>query len=101
MTKLEIEKENKELKAKIRELQKTAKVASEVSGELADTAYGISVIEEEDGKKWLAVVRISFDLAKNCAIIDKESLVIKARGPLAGLAKESIVTEIIKRSKEI
>ena len=100
MTKIEIEKENKELKAKIRELQKTAKVASEVSGELPDLGYGITVVEE-DGKKSLGLVKLSFHLDSNRVIIDKESLVIKARGPLAGLAKESIVTEIIKRSKEI
>lgn len=97
MTKAEIEKENKALKAKIRELQKTAKVASEVSGDLPDLAYGIVAV----GEKKLGLVKILFDFETNRVIIDKESLVEEKFPQIVGTAKTKIVDEIRKKAKEI
>ena len=100
MTKAELEKENRTLKSTIRELQKTAKVASEVLDGLDDVGYGIAVVDAE-GTKRLAMVKINFDLEKKCAIIDQESL-ISGRTPDVNLKlREAVWKEVVKRDKEI
>lgn len=98
MTKTELEKENKELKELVRDLQKQNKVADTAVGSGADNvAFGIALVGP---KKELGLVKIMFDIEKNCAIIDKESLVVAELGPLTAKARVALVDEILKRNKE-
>ncbi|HEY9885656.1 MAG TPA: hypothetical protein V6C96_00200 [Vampirovibrionales bacterium] len=96
MTKAELEKENKELKATIRKLQKET-VNDVESKDLSEVAYGVTLVGEE---KKLGLVKIYFDLSRKCAIIDEGSLITDSLGPIAAKARTKIVDEVIKRNKE-
>lgn len=100
MTKAELEKEVKRLKSTIRELQKANKLTEEVSSDLSDIAYGITVVND-DGRKRLALVKISFDLEKNCAIIDKSSLFVDTLINVNTKMRQETHNNIIRRNKEI
>lgn len=96
-TKPELEKENKALKAEIRELKKNVSKVEEISKGLNNTAIGIALIGEE---KKLGMVKIKFDLDKNAAIIDKDSVVVDGVGPITAKARIALVDEIIEQNKK-
>lgn len=97
MTKLELEKENKKLRDQIRDLKKQLPEEEINLDKLPDKAVGVTLVGSD---KKLAMVEINFDLSKNIAIIDKDSIITDGLGPLTQKARFKLVDQIILKNKE-
>lgn len=95
-TKAEVEKENKTLRAEIRELRKASKESSASLEGMPFTGIGVGL--DSDGK--FNLVHIKFDLESKSAAVAETLRVMDYAPETAGYAKTALVDEIIRLSKE-
>ena len=96
MTKPELEKENKALKAEIRSLRKIAKETVETEDSYKMIGYGVDRNPESGNYR---LVKMGFDVQNNSAAILGTKELNKNKMAVAGKARTVLVDEIVKLSR--